>query len=90
MHTSGTIFLHRNQTNCMASNTNINNTVFGYTITGVLLFLAAIVILFVDRSNLAMHKLSYAAVPFALGSASFSLLYKAIKHDKHRLKAGLK
>ena len=71
----------------MKPNTPTTDTkIFQYAFIGVLLFIAAIGFTFANLSNIAMFELSSSLIVGTLAFSSFSLLFKAVKHDKDRLK----
>jgi hypothetical protein len=70
----------------MRPNTTADNKIFNYAILGVLLFVAAMGFTVTHFSSIAMLQLSYTLVAAALVTASLSLLFKAIKNDRYRVK----
>ena len=70
----------------MASNANTDNNIFKYVFIGAILFCGTVGFTLLNFSNIAALQLSYLLAAGALGLASVSLLYKAIKHDQERVK----
>ena len=62
-----------------------DNKIFKYAFLGVVLLIAAAGFTLANLSNIAMLQLSSSIIVGTLGFSSFSLLFKAIKHDKDRL-----
>jgi hypothetical protein len=69
----------------MENNTNQHNNIFSFTFAGALLFVAAFAFTLAYFSKLVMFEYSYVAIAAALISSSVSLIYKAVKNDRHRL-----
>lgn len=70
----------------MKPNTTADNRIFKYAVLGVLLFIAAMGFTVTHFSSIAMLRLSYTLVAATLGISSLSLLFKAIKNDRFRVK----
>lgn len=70
----------------MKPDVTTDNSIFIYTMAGVLLFIAAFGFTLANFSSIAMLRLSYTFIAFILGGSSVALLYKAIKQDKDRLR----
>jgi hypothetical protein len=62
------------------------NSIFSYALTGSLLFVAALAYTFSNFSNIITLELSNTALAFVLAVASVSLLIKAVRDDKHRMR----
>jgi glucan phosphoethanolaminetransferase (alkaline phosphatase superfamily) len=69
----------------MENNTIQHNSIFSFTFAGALLFVAAFAFTMAYFSKLVMFELSYMCIAAALISSSASLIYKAVKNDRHRL-----
>ena len=70
----------------MQNNTNNDNSIFLYALTGVLLSISSIAFILAYASNIAIFELSYTMIAFLLFSSSISFLYIAIKNDKRRFR----
>lgn len=64
----------------------IDNSIFLYAVTGVLLFISALAFIVAYSSGLAVLEMSYNMAAFVLFATSMSFLYKAIKNDRDRLR----
>lgn len=69
----------------MDQNMTTNNRLFIDALIGVLLLIAAMAFTMTNFSSIMMMKLSSSLIAGVLSFSSFSLLYKAIKNDRHRL-----
>ena len=69
----------------MEQNITTDNKLFIYAFTGVLLLIAAMAFLLTNFSHIAMLDLSSSLIAGTLSFTAFSLLFKAIKNDRHRL-----
>ena len=69
----------------MKPNINIDNRIFIYAFTGVLLLIAAMGFIISNMAQITAIELSY-PVAGVLGIPSISLLYKAIKKDRDRFR----
>lgn len=63
-----------------------NNSIFSYAFIGALLFVAALAFTFAYLSNIVTLELSYTGIAMILSIASVSLLYKAVRYDRERLR----
>ena len=70
----------------MKPDVTTDNTIFKYAFAGVIFFVAAIGFILTNFSSIVMLELSNIIVAGMLGIAALSLLYKAIKNDKERLR----
>lgn len=70
----------------MKREVTIDNRIFKYAIGGVIFFLAAVGFIVLNVTGEAMREASNIVIASLLSVASLSLLYKAIKNDKERLK----
>ncbi|MCD6011114.1 MAG: hypothetical protein K0Q79_976 [Flavipsychrobacter sp.] len=70
----------------MAREVKNNNSIFSYAFIGSLLFIAAFAYTLAYLSNIVMLELSYTAMATVLSVSSVSLLYKAAKNDRDRVK----
>lgn len=66
----------------MKTQENNSNSIFTYTFTGALLFIGAIACML---AGIPTIELSY-SIGAILGISSLSLLYKAVKEDRERLR----
>ncbi len=62
------------------------NSIFSYAFIGSLLFVAALAYTFSNFSNILMFELSKTALALVLAIASVSLLFKAARDDRHRMR----
>lgn len=62
------------------------NSIFSYALIGSLLFVAALAYTVAHMSNIAMFRPPHMATAVGLGLASLSLLVKAAKDDRDRLR----
>ena len=70
----------------MDRNENINNSIFTFAFTGVLLFIAAIGFEIAGVLTSPAFQVPFTIIGLILGGSSLSLFYKAIKYDRYRLK----
>jgi bacteriorhodopsin len=70
----------------MKTKTTTDNSIFLFAFFGSLLFIAAIVLVVANLMDIPHLQLSNTLLAVIPGVTSVSLLYKAIKEDKNRLK----
>lgn len=70
----------------MERETKNTNSIFSYAFTGSLLFVAALAYTFLNLSNIIMFEFSNTALALLLGLSAVSLLLKAAREDKHRMR----
>jgi len=80
------IFTAKYKFSVMDTNENINNSVFTFAFTGVLLFISAIGFEIGGVLTSLAFQVPFTIIGLILGGLSMSLVYKAIKYDRYRLK----